>query len=68
MWVNSQDPDFEAKMMDVVGLYLDPPENALVVSVDEKTSIQALGRKYPSQPMRPGKCSKEESSIPRKSW
>jgi len=54
MWVNSQDPDFEAKMMDVVGLYLDPPENALVVSVDEKTSIQALGRKYPSQPMRPG--------------
>ena len=55
MWVNSQDPDFETKMMDVVGLYLNPPENALILSVDEKTSIQALGRKHPPEPMRPGK-------------
>lgn len=55
MWVNSQDPDFEAKMVDIVGLYLNPPENALVLSVDEKTSIQALGRKHPPEPMRPGK-------------
>lgn len=55
MWVNSQDPDFEAKMVDIIGLYLNPPENALVLSVDEKTSIQALGRKHPPQPMKPGK-------------
>jgi transposase len=55
MWVNSRDPDFETKMIDIVGLYLNPPENALVLSVDEKTSIQALGRKSPPEPMEPGK-------------
>jgi len=55
MWVTSRDPDFEAKMVDIVGLYLNPPENALVLSVDEKTSIQALGRKHPPVPMSPGK-------------
>jgi hypothetical protein len=38
------DPDFEAKLLDVVGLYLNPPENALVLCVDEKTGIQALDR------------------------
>lgn len=41
--------------MDIVSLYLNPPENTLVLSVDEKTSIQALGRKHPPQPMRPGR-------------
>lgn len=54
-WVESRDPDFEEKMMDIVGLYLSPPENAVVLSVDEKTSIQALGRKHPPKPMEPGR-------------
>jgi len=50
----SNDPDFEAKMADVVGLYLDPPERALVLCVDEKSQIQALNRTQPILPMRPG--------------
>src|SRR6266702_966927 len=40
----SPDPDFEAKLLDIVGLYMNPPENALVLCVDEKPSIQALDR------------------------
>ena len=43
-WKHSNDPELEPKMLAVVGLYLDPPENAVVLSVDEKTSIQALDR------------------------
>jgi transposase len=50
----SPDPDFEMKMVDIVGLYLDPPENALVLSVDEKTQIQALDRTQPELPLRAG--------------
>ena len=46
----SPDPDFEAKLLDVVGLYLNPPENALVLCVDEKTGIQALDRTQPLLP------------------
>jgi transposase len=52
----STDPDFEAKLVDVVGLYLDPPERAVVVCVDEKTQVQALDRTQPSLPMRPGRA------------
>ena len=48
-------PDFEAKLNDVVGLYLKPPERAAVFSFDEKTQIQALDRTQPSLPMRPGR-------------
>ena len=44
----SNDPDFEAKLVDVVGLYLDPPERAVVFSFDEKTQVQALDRTQPS--------------------
>jgi transposase len=44
-WCVSTDPEFAAKAADVIGLYLNPPERALVLSVDEKPSIQALGRK-----------------------
>jgi hypothetical protein len=44
-WCVSTDPEFTAKAADIVGLYLNPPENALVLSVDEKPSIQALERK-----------------------
>ena len=50
----STDPQLEAKVRDVVGLYLAPPENAVVVCVDEKTQIQALDRTRPVLPMRPG--------------
>ena len=52
----SQDPDFEAKLCDVIGLYLDPPERAAVFSFDEKTQIQALDRTQPSLPMKRGRA------------
>ena len=51
----SNDPHFEAKLVDVVGLYLDPPERAVVFSFDEKTQCQALDRTQPSLPMKPGR-------------
>lgn len=51
----SNDPAFEEKLRDVVGLYLSPPENAVVFCVDEKTSIQALDRTQPGLPMKPGR-------------
>jgi len=50
----SPDPEFEAKQTEIVGLYLDPPDNALVISVDEKSQIQALERTQPELPLRPG--------------
>lgn len=51
----SNDPQFEEKLRDVVGLYLDPPEKAIVFSVDEKSQIQALDRTQPGLPIKPGK-------------
>ena len=48
----SPDPDFEAKLLDIVGLYLNPPENAFVLCVDEKPGIQALDRTQPLLPLR----------------
>src|SRR5438105_8334300 len=51
----SPDPDFEAKLLDVAGLYLNPPENALVLCVDEKPGIQALDRTQPLLPLRAAK-------------
>jgi hypothetical protein len=50
----SKDPLFIEKVRDIVGLYLQPPERALVLSVDEKSQIQALDRRAPVLPMRPG--------------
>jgi len=50
----STDPELEAKVRDVVGLYLDPPRNAIVLCVDEKSQIQALDRTAPILPVRPG--------------
>ncbi len=50
----STDPLLEAKVVDVVGLYLNPPEDAIVLSVDEKSQIQALDRTMPILPMQPG--------------
>jgi transposase len=52
----SNDPDFEAKLIDVVGLYLNPPERAVVFSFDEKTQVQALDRTQPSLPMKRGRA------------
>lgn len=52
----SNDPNFEEKLEDVVGLYLSPPENAVVFSVDEKSSIQALDRTQPGLPMKAGRA------------
>ena len=50
----STDSEFESKMLNIVGLYMNPPENALVLSVDEKTQIQALDRTQPLLPLRVG--------------
>jgi transposase len=52
----SNDPMFEEKLRDVVGLYLSPPENAVIFSVDEKSSIQALDRTQPGLPLKKGRC------------
>jgi len=50
----SPDPEFEAKQAAIIGLYIDPPENALVLAVDEKSQIQALDRSQPELPLREG--------------
>src|SRR5579864_3797203 len=52
----SRDPRFVEKLTDVVGLYLNPPDKALVLCVDEKSQIQALDRTQPGLPLRPGRC------------
>lgn len=52
----SNDPRFSEKLIDVVGLYLDPPEKAIVLCMDEKSQIQALDRTQPSLPMKPGRA------------
>ena len=52
----SNDPRFEEKLVDVVGLYMDPPDHAVVFCVDEKSSIQALDRTQPGLPMKKGRC------------
>ncbi len=52
----SNDPHFVEKLQDVVGLYLNPPEHALVLSVDEKSQIQALDRTQPGLPLKRGRC------------
>jgi transposase len=52
----SNDPAFDDKLVDVVGLYLNPPDNAVVLSVDEKSQVQALDRTQPSLPLKPGRA------------
>jgi len=61
----SRDPQFAEKVIDVVGLYLDPPDNALVLSVDEKTQIQALDRTHPMLPLRPGQVERRTHDYKR---
>src|SRR5277367_4093573 len=55
-YMASNDPDFETKAADIIGLYLDPPEHAAVFCVDEKTAIQALDRLDPVLPLSPGRA------------
>lgn len=55
-YMRSNDPDFETKAADIIGLYLDPPEHAVVFCVDEKTAIQALDRRDPVLPLSPGRA------------
>jgi len=52
----SRDPGFAAKLTDIVGLYIDPPAHAVVLSIDEKSQIQALDRTQPGLPIKPGRC------------
>jgi len=61
----SNDPKFEEKLIDVVGLYLNPPENAVVLCMDEKSSVQALDRTQPSLPMTKGRAGTMTSDYKR---
>ncbi len=55
-YMASNDPDFETKAADIIGLYLKPPQHAVVLSLDEKTAIQALDRRDPILPLSPGRA------------
>src|SRR5438552_2615247 len=55
-YMRSTDPEFETKAADVIGLYLDPPQHAVVFCIDEKTAIQALDRLDPVLPLSPGRA------------
>jgi transposase len=61
----STDPDFVAKVRDVVGLYMSPPDRAIVLCVDEKSQIQALDRSQPMLPMRPGQPTRRSHDYKR---
>ena len=59
----SKDPHFTEKLTDVVGLYLNPPDKAVVLCVDEKSQIQALQRTQPGLPMKKGRCGTMPTTI-----
>lgn len=61
----STDPNFVAKVRDIVGLYVSPPEHAIVLCVDEKSQIQALDRSQPMLPMRPGQAARRSHDYKR---
>lgn len=61
----TKDPEFEEKMIKIVGLYMSPPENALVICVDEKTQIQALDRTQPELPLRAGNPRRQTATYKR---
>jgi transposase len=61
----SPDPEFEAKQTAIIGLYLDPPDNALVLCVDEKSHIQALDRTQPELPLKPGNPKRHTATYTR---
>jgi hypothetical protein len=55
-YMASNDPEFERKAVDIIGLYLNPPQHAAVFCVDEKTAVQALDRLDPVLPLSPGRA------------
>ena len=59
-WLNSTDPDFDAKRADIAGLYINPPDNSLVISVDERTQMVVRQPTRPTKPMRPGTPERRE--------
>ena len=61
----SNDPQFAEKVVDIVGLYMNPPDNAIVLSVDEKTQIQALDRTQPMLQLRPGQIERRTHDYKR---
>lgn len=61
----SKDPEFEQKMINIIGLYMSPPENAIVICVDEKTGIQALDRTQPELPLRSGNPKRQTTTYKR---
>lgn len=61
----SNDPQFAEKVIDVVGLYINPPDNAVILSIDEKTQIQALDRTQPMLPLRPGQIERRTHDYKR---
>jgi transposase len=61
----SKDPKFDEKVLDVVGLYLNPPDKAIVLSVDEKTQVQALERTQPMLPLGPGRVARHTHDYKR---
>lgn len=61
----SRDPEFEQKMVNIVGLYMNPPENAMIICVDEKTQIQALDRTQPELPLRSGNPKRQTATYKR---
>lgn len=65
MWLFSSDPEFESKQADIVGLYLHPPKNALVVCLDEKTGLQANSPTHDKLPMTPGRVERREFGYKR---
>jgi transposase len=52
----SKDPEFASKLRDIIGLYVSPPDHAIVLSIDEKSQIQALDRTQPGLPLKKGRC------------
>ena len=65
MWLFSNDPEFASKQADIVGLYMNPPKNAFVVSLDEKTGMQAVSPTHGKLPMAPGCAEKREFAYKR---
>ena len=61
----STDPEFESKMINIIGLYMDPPENVIVLCIDEKTQIQALDRTQPELPLRAGNAKRQTTTYKR---
>lgn len=64
-FTQSNDPEFREKLIDVVGLYANPPDNAVVLCVDEKTQLQALDRTQPQLPMRPDQIARRTHDYKR---